>query len=271
MVRRRSHPGVRLSLLALAGSVAAYAAWAGTAVGRRFDAAVLDRDVDHGWEWPSNLAIMTLREPIVALTVLFLCLVAVWDRRVADAARAAVLVAATVALSHLAEKALAEFDPLGVETLRALGPAWFPSGHAAAAMALALAVPLVAPAQLRRPGLLMAAAAWPAFVMWALIVDRGHMVGDVVGGVLLATVVAGALVIGRRSEPRPPCPLPWPAVAIAAAALVGGAGVLAAADGLSTPHTLLQPMVLLAAAGTLVLALGLMHAFERTLAAEAVS
>lgn len=271
MIRRRSHPAARLSMLALAGSVTAYGVFAGTAVGRRLDAAIVHRDLDYGWQWPSNLAMMTVREPIVALTVVLLCLVAVRDRRVADAARAAVLIAATVVLSSLAEKALAEFDPLEVERLRELGPGFFPSGHAAAVMALALAVPLVTPTQLRRPAFLMAAAAWPAVVMWALIADREHTLGDTVGGVLLATAVAAALVIGRRGEPRPPCRLPWPTIAIVAAALVVGAGVLAAADGLGTPHTLLQPMVLLAAAGTVVTALALLDAFERALAAEAVS
>ena len=72
-------------------------------------------------------------------------------------------------------------------------------------------------------------------------------------------------------EARPPCQLPWLAIAIAVAALVGGAGLLAAADGAGMPHTLLQPMVLLAAAGTVVTALALLDAFERALRGEAVS
>ncbi len=168
------HPAGRLSIIALAGSVAVYALFAGTSPGRRADAEVLYRDLDWTWEWPARALATTVWPPLIVLAVLGLCWIALRDRRPADALRAVVLVAATLVLSRLVEEALKTLDPIGVEKARALGPGWYPSGHAAAAMSLGLAALLVSPPRLRTRALLLAAGVWPAMVGWAILADAGH-------------------------------------------------------------------------------------------------
>jgi membrane-associated phospholipid phosphatase len=86
-----------------------------------------------------------------------------------------------------------------------LGAASWPSGHATAALALALAATFVAPARLRR---LVAAlgVAFAAAVGFALVVRASHMPSDVIGGYLVASFwAAAALTALRTAELR------WPA------------------------------------------------------------
>ncbi len=259
----------RLALTALAGLVAVYAVFAGTGPGRQADAEVLQRDVEGRSEWLAQILAATLRPSLVALIVMVLCLIAVLDRRPADALRAVVLVGAAVALSRLGKDALEALDPMGVEPGRALGSGWYPSGHAAVVMSLGLAAVLVAPAVLRSPALLAATGGGPAIVGWAILADHEHHASDVAGGVLLAILISSVLVIGRRGPAQPPCRLPWRAVAVVIAALAAAAGLLAAVEDLRVPRSILQPEPILAGAAVAVMALAGVDAFDRALAGEA--
>ena len=89
-----------------------------------------------------------------------------------------------------------------------LGPASWPSGHATAALALALSATFVAPARLRwlvaGVGVVFSAA-----LGFALLIRASHMPSDVLGGYLLATFWAAvALAALRASERRWPAPQP---------------------------------------------------------------
>jgi membrane-associated phospholipid phosphatase len=121
-----------------------------------------------------------------------------------------------VALAVVAVMALA---PLTAEVLKPLlahphasvggvtvGPASWPSGHATAALALALSAVLVAPARLR-PLVAAAGAVFAAAVGCALLILAWHMPSDVLGGYLVASLwtalaVAALRAANRRWPPR---------------------------------------------------------------------
>jgi membrane-associated phospholipid phosphatase len=82
-----------------------------------------------------------------------------------------------------------------------VGPASWPSGHATAALALALCAVLVAPSRLR------AVVAWvggifAAAVGCSLLIRSWHMPSDVLGGYLVATLWAALAVAGLRAAER---------------------------------------------------------------------
>ncbi len=81
---------------------------------------------------------------------------------------------------------------------QAVGPVSWPSGHATAAMTLALCAVLVAPRGLR-PLVALAGAAFVAAVGCALLILAWHMPSDVLGGYLLATLCVALAVaaLGR--------------------------------------------------------------------------
>ena len=88
----------------------------------------------------------------------------------------------------------------------AVGWSSWPSGHAAAAMAVALCALLVAPARLR-PAVAVAGAIFSTAVAFALLTLAWHMPSDIVGGFLIAglwTAVAiwGLLAAQRRWPDR---------------------------------------------------------------------
>lgn len=268
VARQRRRSAARLGVMAGAASVAVYAIFAGTPAGRQIDSELLRRDLDGSWEWAARLPAAASRPSMIAIAVLVLCAVALLDRRPADGLRAAVLVGAAPVLSLGGEEALETFDPLGVEAARHLGPGWYPSGHAAAAMALALAALIVAPAAARGRVLLLAAGVWPAVAGWAILADAGHHVSDVAGGLLLATAIGSALVLRRRGDTGAVRRLPWPAIAVAIGVLALVSGVLAAVDDLRRPHSVLQPALILGGTVIGVLALLLAQAFDDALATE---
>jgi membrane-associated phospholipid phosphatase len=82
-----------------------------------------------------------------------------------------------------------------------IGAASWPSGHATAALALALCAVLVTPRRLRLP----VAAAGIAFALavgFALLVQAWHMPSDVVGGYLMAALWMALAVAGLRLAER---------------------------------------------------------------------
>ena len=267
---RRVSPG-RLAAVTGAALVVVYAIFAGTHAGRQIDTELLRRDLDNSWEWAARLPAAATRPSMIAIALLILCAVALVDRRPADALRAAALVGAAPVVALGCEEALETLDPLGIEAARELGAGWYPSGHAAAAMALALAALIVAPGAARGRLLLVTAGLWPAVAGWAILADAGHHASDVAGGLLLATAIAGALVMRRPGKTRPARGLPWTAIAVAVGLLALASGVLAAVDDLRRPHSVLQPALILGGTAVGVLALGLTQAFDDALVKPARS
>jgi membrane-associated phospholipid phosphatase len=121
----------------------------------------------------------------------------------------AVAVAVVLALAPLSADLL---KPLLSHSREGIGatftdPASWPSGHAAAAAALALCAALVAPARLR-PAVALLGGAFTAGVGCALLILAWHLPSDVVGGYLvamlwgsLAVAALRALAARRRSGP----------------------------------------------------------------------
>jgi len=116
-----------------------------------------------------------------------------------DGIRAAVIVA-TAALGARALKAgLEASDPLRAEAARELGSGFYPSGHAAVAMALCLGTMLVARTCPR--WLVLAGGAWCAVHGLVIVATRSHHVSDVFGGYLLGVTVASTIGLrGRRGD-----------------------------------------------------------------------
>jgi membrane-associated phospholipid phosphatase len=86
---------------------------------------------------------------------------------------------------------------------QAIGIASWPSGHATAAMTLALCGLLVAPRDLR-PAVALAGAAFVVAVGCSLLILAWHMPSDVLGGYLLATLCVSLAVaaLGRGWDTR---------------------------------------------------------------------
>jgi len=117
-----------------------------------------------------------------------------------------------------------------------VGPEALPSGHATAAMTVALCAVLVAPPALRVVTALLGGA-FAAAVGYAVLVLGWHFPSDVLGGFLMAgtwtaLAVAGLRVVERRPAAEGPASARDPAVGIgvAAGAMVAAA-VVAAAPG----------------------------------------
>jgi membrane-associated phospholipid phosphatase len=121
-----------------------------------------------------------------------------------------------------------------------LKPGSFPSGHATAAMTLALCAALAAPARLR-PTVVAAGAALAAAVSYAIVSLGWHSPSDILGGFLVAATLTGAagvlLLRGeeRRGETPPARAVTargdlWPA-AVAGVAGIGAAAVLTSLRG----------------------------------------
>jgi membrane-associated phospholipid phosphatase len=208
-------PGRSLDLLGLTGFVSANQGWLQTAaarVARLGDPAqvVLLTGVLAG------LAVARGR-PRVALVIL-------------------ALIGATSVSSQLLKELLAY--PREAPFLdQVVGPEAFPSGHATAAMSLALAAVLAAPRRARLAaallGALLALGVGASVVAWAW-----HFPSDVVGGYLLATGWALVLVaVLREADRRFPASDRWAATALARASermATGGLAVAAVGGALVT-------------------------------------
>ncbi len=111
-----------------------------------------------------------------------------------------------------------------------VGPAAWPSGHATAALALALCAVLVAPRRLR-PAAVVLGALFASAVAYAILIQAWHFPSDVLGGFLVATtwtlLAVGALLAteGERpaTDPRPP--VLWPVELALGGALAAGLAV----------------------------------------------
>jgi len=122
--------------------------------------------------------------------------------------RVALLVLALVAITSVSSqllKALLAYPRSEAELAGAgVADAAFPSGHATAAMSLAIALVVAMPARLR-PAAALAGLLITLGVSYSVVVQGGHFPSDIVGGHLLATGVALVLLSGlRAAEARYP-------------------------------------------------------------------
>ena len=245
----------RLSAIAAALAVGVYLIFVGTAVGREVDARLLGDALQGGWEQAAEGIQLVLNPATAALAVVVLVWAAQRRGRRADGIRVALLVAATPVAARALKGLLGSLDPLAGERSRELGASFYPSGHAAVAMSLSLAALCVAPPH-RRSTLAWAGGAWSAVIGLAVFADRDHHASDVLGGFLLAAVLAGVVAALHRHRSDDSLRRRPVSTAEFAAAL---AGVAAAAAILSVALESLLPLggaVVSAAAFVCVLAYG---------------
>jgi membrane-associated phospholipid phosphatase len=147
----------------------------------------------------------------------------------------AALLAGSAVTSQVLKPALAHARFEGFLGEAQIGAAAFPSGHATAAMALALAAVIVAPAVWRRP-VAVVAGAFALAVSFSIVTLGWHFPSDVLGGHL----VAAGWAFGVMAAVRPAAPgVRRCAEALPVAAATGSAGAVAAAaaSGFAERHT----------------------------------
>jgi membrane-associated phospholipid phosphatase len=141
---------------------------------------------DDGWRETLSSGLVQLGDPpAVALITLGLAGVAAARGRPRVAVAVVLLIALTSVSSQLLKELLAHPRPQapGLESI--LGPKAFPSGHATAAMSLALGAVLAAPRR-ARPAAALLGALFALAVGASLVAGGWHFPSDVVGGYLLA-------------------------------------------------------------------------------------
>ncbi|MDQ3696981.1 MAG: phosphatase PAP2 family protein [Gemmatimonadota bacterium] len=137
----------------------------------------------------SNQSLNTATVALIGLAI-----VAVASRRGRTATLAAMsMVAAPVVTEMVVESVLVAVDPLGAENQRDLGIGYFPSGHAAAAMALVLTSVYVVASYLRTV-LAITGAVSAALVGMGMLVTHAHHPSDIVAGYLIAMAWAAAVI-----------------------------------------------------------------------------
>lgn len=180
-------------------------------------------------------------KPFMCFAALILLVALVRRRSRMALAVVAVLLGAN-ATTQLLKPLLAEPRPhwlLG--GLPAISPISWPSGHATAAMSLALCAVLVAPARWR-PAAATLGAAFAVAVSYSFLTLGWHFPSDVLGGFLVAGVwtllaVGVLFTVQAAGLPRPELPRPLPLPHALAAPAVG----LAAAAGFTVLVVLARP------------------------------
>jgi membrane-associated phospholipid phosphatase len=209
-----------------------YIAAVGWPAGRAIDDAARP-DEEEGTFWRALLAlpVESLRIPTFLLAGAVAIVLARRRGPLAAAAAAAMLIGPNLSARLLELVILGGLDPLGGEHERPLGVGFFPSGHATAAMSLAVAVILIAPAtHLRAAGAL--AATYAAAVGVGLVAVDSHTPSDILGGYLLTAAwgVPMAALAPPDGDGLPPVAAPL-AGAAAALALLAATTVDAPAAG----------------------------------------
>lgn len=197
-------------LLAAAGCVAAIAALLVAAYFidpvARWDATALNGlktlSVEHRWIWIVNDAIAHSVDALpLAVMLLAICGAGVYWGRSRQALAAALLVGVSVVISQLIKIAAAHprYQPiLGADQMP---DSAFPSGHATAAMSLALAAVLVAPSRWRRTAAI-GGGVFALTVSIALMIQGWHFPSDVLAGLLISATVCMLVIAGLRASER---------------------------------------------------------------------
>ena len=197
--RRAQNSVLSACFAALAGGAAAGAYWFGTGTdaGRDLDSYLLK----HGNALLVELVGDTLVFLVNPVTAVVAALVLLWRAqrrgRRADGIRAALIVWGAAVASWSLKRVLRDHDPLGDEALRALGPGFFPSGHAAVVLALCFGALLALGPPRRDVSLTLATFA--AFMGFSISGGRSHHLTDVYGGFLLASAIGSLCLVGRAA------------------------------------------------------------------------
>ena len=203
-----------------------------------------------------------------ALAGLVLCAVALVRGRRWSAVTVAGLLVITGATTQILKHVLVSprFE-LWLGTNQIGDGAW-PSGHATAAMTLALCAVLVAPSRLR-PTIAVLGGAFALAVGYALIVLAWHYPSDVIGGYLVAGLwtslaLAALALVERSAAPRFAAPR-RAHVGLGLAAIATGAVVAATLvrDGVLETYVLERPALIIAALAIAALAAALPTALAR--------
>jgi membrane-associated phospholipid phosphatase len=155
--------------------------------------------------------------------------VALLRRRLLMAAVVPVVLVGASACTQLLKPALADLRIIDAGAVSHVYPGSWPSGHATAAMSLALCLVLVAGPRLR-PLAALVGAAYAIGVGYALVALGWHLPTDVLGGYLVAAsfTLLGAAALAALETHRPvveesrtrrPVAIPWVGLAALAAAL----------------------------------------------------
>lgn len=151
-------------------------------------------DVDHA----VNRIAMLGNPLLVGVIVAGLAAIALARGRPRLAIAVIVLLAATSVSSQLLKVLLAYPRYSGAIDGPHVSPAAFPSGHATAAMSIALAGVLVAPPRARPPAAILGIA-FTLAVAFSIVTRGSHLPSDAVGGFLLATGWALVIAGGMRA------------------------------------------------------------------------
>ncbi len=165
--------------------------------------------LDHRWIWVANDALahsVDLPFLVAGVALIFVAGLA-WGRPL-QAVAAVLLVAAANVLTQLLKLAAAHPRYQGFLGPHQLVDTAFPSGHATAAMSLAVAAIIVSPPGRRRELIAVVGGGLGLAVSLALVIQGWHYPSDVIGGFLVVgftsmLVLAGlAAIDGRRLEHR---------------------------------------------------------------------
>ncbi|HEV2773971.1 MAG TPA: phosphatase PAP2 family protein [Solirubrobacteraceae bacterium] len=196
---------------------------------------------------------------------ILLATVALLRRRYLMAALVPVILVGANATTQVLQTALADVRLIELYGVGTVYPGSWPSGHATAAMSLALCLVLVVGPQVRALAA-VAGAAFAIAVGYALVALGWHLPSDIVGGYLIAATftLLGAAALARLEADRPERARGAPAAALvpmralaagtAAVLALGATVVLVEAPGM-TLDALEHPTAI--AAGVAIAALGL--------------
>ena len=236
-----------LVALALVSAAAAATVWLvalGVPRGRALDASALEAfvGVSRPPLQPSINGVAHLADPApLLLGGLALVAIALWRRRPLLALAVPAILLGANATTQFLKPALADVRLIELHHVESIYPGSWPSGHATAAMSLALCAVLVVGPQLR-PLVALLGAGYAVAVGYALVVISWHLPSDVLGGYLVAATftLAGAAAVAALEARDParraaapafaPALIGPPALAAIGATLVAGGAVAVAAQ-----------------------------------------
>ena len=268
---RRPLALVALALLSAAGAIAVWFAALGVPRGRALDATAMQAFSGVAAApplQPSIMGVAHLADPLPLLSgAVLLVAVALLRRRPLMAVLVPLILGAANLTTQLLKPALADIRLIELHGVGTVYPGSWPSGHATAAMSLALCCVLVVGPALRSLAALLGAG-YAIAVGYALVALGWHLPSDVLGGYLVAATftLLGAAALAALEARHPQhadagraaalAPISLPALAAGSAAVVAPAGllVLVQAPGM-TLSALEQPTAI--AAGLGIGALGL--------------
>lgn len=221
-VKRSTRLPVGLTLAALAGAGVVLFRWAATRWprGRQIDLTAVQDGVTQGGLPRIHAAVTPLLNSISVTSLLVvgggLFALAATRRRVDIAVAAAVLLGGANVTTLLLKPELAPRTMAGIVTRS------YPSGHATAAMSIALATLLAAPTTTRLLSAVVGAG-YAAAVGIATLVTGAHFPSDVAGGFCVATVWFAFAVLLLRDDEQPSRPVDLVVLGgLVVVALVGG-------------------------------------------------